>query len=284
MFSSTIKNLPKQTAELEITIPWDEVKSSYEKIFSDIGKEVEIEGFRKGKAPKKMLTDKIDKTKLYQEVIKEVVPKAYSASLSEHKLTPVSNPKIEIIKAKEGEDWAVKVTLALKPVINLKKYQEKIKELKKGQTKIWTPGQKTDKDKAKDNKLNLDQLLEALDQETEIELSDLLVNEETNRLLSNLLDQTQKLGLTVEQYLLAKGKTSQSLQQEYRQQAQKNLKIEFVLNEIADKEGISVSKEDIDNLIAKVEKPEEKARLQKDSYYLAHLLRQQKTLDFIQGL
>lgn len=284
MITSTVKNLPKQTVEIEIHIPWEEIKLSYEKIFDQVAKEVEIEGFRKGKAPKNIVADKIDKSKLYQEVVKEVIPKAYSQALSENKLNPIISPKIELIKAKENEEWVVKATIALRPIINLKNYKDRIRELKRGQTKIWTPGEKVEKEKEKVNKLTLDQLVEALGKEVEIELSDLLIIEETNRLLANLVDQTQKLGLTIDQYLLAKGKTSESLQTEYRQQAEKNLKMEFALNEIADKENITVSKEDIDNLIAKVEKREEKEKLQKDSYYLAHLLRQQKTLDFLQNL
>ena len=120
--------------------------------------------------------------------------------------------------------------------------------------------------------------------EVEVELSDLLISEEANRLLANLVDQTQKLGLTVEQYLISKGKTSEQLRAEYAKQAAKNLSIEFALVEIADKENITVTPEDLEKIIAKVEKPEEREKLKQDSYYLAHLLRQQKTLDFLSNL
>ena len=67
MISSTIKNLPKQTVEIEIHIPWTEVEESYNKIFEQVSKEIEVEGFRKGKAPKKIVTEKIDKAKLYRK-------------------------------------------------------------------------------------------------------------------------------------------------------------------------------------------------------------------------
>lgn len=284
MNTSTIKVLPKQTVEIEIHVPWEDIKVSYDKVFDTIVKEAEIEGFRKGKAPKKIVAGKIDKTKLYQEVIKEVIPKAYSQALTQHKLVPIISPKIEILKAKENEEWVVKATVALKPIINLKNYKDKIRELKKGQTKIWTPGTKSESQKDQTPKITLEQLMEVMEKEVEVELSDLVLTEEANRLLANLIDQTQKLGLTVEQYLLAKGKTSESIREEYKKQAEKNLKIEFALNEISDIEKITVSQQDIDNLISKVEKIEERERLKKDSYYLAHLIRQQKTLDFLNSL
>lgn len=283
MISSTVKQLPKSTAEVEITISWDEIKETYDKIFSAAAERFEISGFRKGKAPKELVEKNINKTKLYEEVVKEIIPKAYAKAVSEHKLTPVTSPKIEVVAAKEGESWVVKASLALKPVINLKNYKEKIKELKKGKTKIWTPGNNAEK-KEKENKPTLDEIINTLLTEVEVELSDILVTEEANRLIANLIDQTQKLGITVEQYLVSKGKTSEQLRVEYAQQAAKNLSIEFALSEIADKENITVSPQEIDNIISKVEKEEEKERLKKESYYLAHLLRQQKTLDFLGNL
>ena len=54
--------------------------------------------------PKKE-SEKIDKTKIYQEVVKELVPKAYQKALTEHKLTPIISPKVEVLKAKENEEW-----------------------------------------------------------------------------------------------------------------------------------------------------------------------------------
>lgn len=285
MANSILKNLPKSTAELEITIAWDEIKTVFDKIFEKAAKEIEVPGFRKGKAPKKLLEEKIDKKKVYEQVVKEVVPKAYQEAVSKHNLTPVSVPKIKLVKAKEGEDWQVKATLALKPTIKLKKYKEKIREIKKGKTKIWTPGDTQDKkSQEKEKKTSLDEIILALLKEVEIELSDILIEEETNRLLSNLLDQTQKLGLTVEQYLMSKGKSSEKLREEYKVQAEKNLKTQFILAEIADKENITVSQDDIKKFIDKTKDEKAKEKLQRDSYYIAYLLRQQKTLEFLNNL
>lgn len=283
MITSTIKELPNATVEMEIHIPWSEIADTYEKIFAIVISEFEFEGFRKGKAPRKIVEEHVDRSKVYQEVIKEIVPKAYQQAVTEHKLTPIISPKVEVVKAKEKEEWVVKTTVALRPKIDLKNYKEKIKAHKKGKPEIWTPGSKTGTDK-KAPKPSLDELLNILLSEVDIELSDMLVAEEANRLLSSLLDQTQKLGLTVEQYLMAKGKTTDQIRADYALEAAKNLKLEFALSEIADKENITVTDTDLEQVLSKVEKPEEKERLKKDSYYLAHLLRQQKTLDFLFSL
>lgn len=282
MITTTIKQLPKSSAELEIKISWDEIKETYQKIFDEVAKSTIVEGFRKGKAPKDLVEKKVNKTKVYEEVVKDIVPKAYSKAVSDNKLVPVTSPKIEVLKAKEGEEWMLKATIALRPKIDLKNYKDKIKELKKGKVKIWTPGQK--EAKKDDGKPSIDELINTILQEVDIELPELLVTEEANRLLSNLIDQTQKLGLSVEQYLMSKGKTTEQIRAEYAIQAAKNLTIEFALAEIADKESITVTPKDLEDLISKIENPTERENLKKDSYYLAHLLRQQKTLDYLNSL
>lgn len=282
MITSKVTNLPKQSAEIEIKIPWADVKSTFDEIFDLAVSQLEISGFRKGKAPKSIAEKHIDKTKVYEQAVQKILPKAYADAIKEHNLKPVSNPKLEITKAKENEDWAIKTTIALFPKINLKEYKKKIQDIKKSKVKIWVPGK--DKKEEKPAPPSLDELAKAITDEAEVDMSDILIEQEVNRLLSDIIDQTKKLGMTVEQYLMAKGKTSAQLRQEYQIQARKNLSLEFALNEIADQEKIQVNQKDIDDIIARVEKEEEREKLRKDSYYLAHLIRQQKTLDFLKNL
>ncbi len=282
MITSIVKNLPQQTAEIEIHIPWTDIKTTFDEIFSEVVSQLEISGFRKGKAPKSIAEKHIDKTKVYEQVVQKILPKAYADAVKEHNLKPISNPKLEIIKARENEEWVIKTTIALFPKVILKEYKKKIQDLKKSKIKIWVPGKETKNEKPP--KPSLDELVKAITDEADVEMSDILLEQEANRLLSDLIDQTKKLGMTVEQYLMAKGKTSEQLRQEYQIQARKNLSLEFTLNEIADQEKIEVTQKDIDDIIAKVEKDEEREKLKKDSYYLAHLIRQQKTLDFLNNL
>jgi len=267
---------------LEITIPWSEVKVSRDKIINTATQEAELPGFRKGKAPKEMVAGKMDPKKIYEEVVKEIIPKVYADSLRKNSLAPISSPKINVIKAKENEDWVVSATFAIKPEIKLGAYKEKIKALKNSKTKIWTPGSGSKKEDVK--KPSLDEMMQVVLAEATVEIPPILSEDEVNRMLSTLLDQTQKLGMTVEQYLMAKGITTDQLKANYSKQAENNLKLEFALSQIADDEKITITQADIDTVLAKVEKPEDRERMRQDSYYLAHLIRQQKTIDFLSAL
>ena len=197
MSSSTLKQLPKSTVELEIRIPWEEIKTSYEKILDRVISESELPGFRKGKAPKDLVIKDQNRSKLYEEVVREVMPKVYRDEIQKYKLSPVISPKVEVLEAKEGKEWVIKASVALKPSINLKNYKEKIREFKKSKVKIWTPGKSHEKDDQANKKINLDELLNVILSTVEFEISDMIVEQEQNRLLADLIDQTNKLKLNL---------------------------------------------------------------------------------------
>lgn len=277
--TSALEKLPKHTIKLTITIPWAEVKDTYEKILNKVVAETELSGFRKGKAPRKLVEEKLDKTKVYEEVIKEIVPKAYAESLKEHNITPIVSPRISIREAQENKDWQFEALTCEKPQVKLKNYREEIAKLK-GVKKIWVPG-RDPKEQSKEEKkgVELSQLLAVLLRETQVEIPDLLIEDHINRKLSDLIDQVKQLGMTVEQYLLSKGLTSEQLRTQYRKEAQDSLKLEFILEKVADEEKIVVTEGEIEEAINKVEDEKQKESLRNQKYYLGMILRRQKTLD-----
>ena len=143
---TAINRQENKTIELTVTIPWLKVKDAYDKLFEKALSYVEVEGFRKGKAPKNLTRDKVDKEKVYQEVIKEIVPAFYLEAIKELALRPIVSPKVELLKAKENEDWQFKASICEKPEIKLGDYKKAIIELKQAKrTKIWVPGEENKK-------------------------------------------------------------------------------------------------------------------------------------------
>ncbi len=197
-------------------------------------------------------------------------------------------PRIEVISAQEEKEWQFRAQTCEKPAVTLGDYQKAIRSLKKDkETKIWVPGKdekEQESTQAKKPEVSLDDILKTLLETSKIQLSPLLVEDEVNRMLSRLIDQTQKLGLTVEQYLLAQGKTSDTLRSDYANQAGSSLALEFILEAIADRENIEVGDEEIEKLIEKSSDPKEKEELRHQKYYLASIIRRKKTLDRLTNL
>lgn len=277
--TSALEKLPKQTIKLTITLSWPEIKDTYERILNKIVSEAELPGFRKGKAPRKMVEEKIDKTKIYEEVIKELIPKAYSDALKEHSLTPIVSPRINVLKACQGQDWQFEALTCLQPEVKLKNYKAEIAKLK-GAKKIWVPG-KDPKASAEEEKkgVELSEVLRVLLTNAEVEIPDLLLEDQVNKKLSDLLDEVRKLGMTVEQYLLSKGLTTEMLRAQYAKEALDTLKLEFILEKVADEEKITVSEAEIESALNKISDRAQKEALQSQKYYIGMLLRRQKTLD-----
>ena len=119
---------------------------------------------------------------------------------------------------------------------------------------------------------------------TKVKIPQILLEEQVNRRLTDLLDQTQKLGLTIDQYLKAKGKTAEQLKEEYKKEAEKTLSLEFVLEKITEEEKITVSNQEINQFLNQEKDKKVQEQLKTQKYYLASLLRRQKTLDHVKSL
>lgn len=284
---SDVKHLDDGSLQLTITVPWAQVAEVYEHVVEETVQNAEIQGFRKGKAPRKLVEEKLDKTKTYEHVLQDLIPKAYSDAVTEQKLHPIVNPKVELVEATEGKDWVIRATTAERPKVELGEYKKAIKDLKATKAnKIWTPGkgEPQKEEKLEDKKPTLDELLKALFESVKVKLPTILLEHEANRLLSDLIDQTKRLGLTVEQYLSSTGRTGESVRKEYEEQARRTLTLEFALEDVADSEGVLISDDDIDTVIKTAKTDEEKKALGEQRYYIASVLRRQKTLDFLAAL
>lgn len=288
MYSYKISKLPKRTVEILLNIPKDDVSHEYKTSFAKLQSELVIEGYRKGKAPKEIAEKHLTKDQIYQELLKNLLSKIYEEVVKKESLVPVMNPKIDLIQAKESEDWSIKITVAERPLIETGDYKAAIKKINENLKKeeIWIPGKdkKTESKPEEDKQKRLNAILSDLMKISKIELSDLIIEEELNNRLSRLVDDVQKIGLTTESYLKSKNTTLEALKKQYTQEIEDTYKLEFLLMGIADKENITVEKEDLEKLYLNLKDDKERASAKQNSYFYASVLRKQKTLDFLLGL
>lgn len=286
MISHAIHRTPDATIEITVTVPWKEVQKVYDHVIDHAVEHAEMPGFRKGKAPKQLVEEKLDKTKVYEDVIRELLPDVYNQVVTKEKLAPIISPKVELKEAKEETDWQLVIRTCERPTVTLGDYQKTVKEGKTARhKKIWVPGQTEETKKPEEDKgPALEEILLWVSEAITVDVPGMLLAQEVDRLLSNLIDQTKTLGLSVEQYLGATGKNAESIRQEYQEQAKKTIALEFGLEAIADKEGILVEDDEIAKIISSAKSEEEKKSLEGQRYYIASVLRRQKTLDFLSKL
>ena len=108
---------------LKITAPAAEVNAGYKKAVKKIADQVNIPGFRKGKAPRAIIEMHYGKEAVKQEAFEIVANKAYSEALDQEKLIPVSDPKVEESTFEEGKDMELTIKVTLKPEPELGEYK-----------------------------------------------------------------------------------------------------------------------------------------------------------------
>ena len=102
------------------------------------------------------------------------------------------------------------------------------------------------KEKEADNKL-VEDILASVAKETEIVLPEELIHDEIHHMIDNYAQRLQMQGLSLEQYMQFTKQTFESLEEQLKPEAKKNITYRYMLEEIAKKEGIVISDEEADN-------------------------------------
>lgn len=288
MYTHTLKKQPKNTVHITVHIPVSTIKAEYEKAFDVLHKDLTVEGFRKGKAPKAIAEKHMSKEAVYRQLVNTLLSRVYQEIVKKEELKPIVQPKIELNKAKENEDWEVSITVAEKPPVKLADYKKLMTDAKGEMKKddIWVPGkgEKPAENKEENKQKVLNTILSGLLDHSTCDISDLIIENETDDRLARLVDDVQKVGLSMETYLKSKNLTLELLKEQYKKEIEATYKMEFILNELADVENIQVEQSDIEKLFAAVKDPKEREQAMANAYMYAAVLRKQKTLDFLTGL
>lgn len=108
--------------ELVIEVSAAEFEAAIEKVYNKQKKNIMIPGFRKGKAPRKMVEKMYGAEVFYEDAIEASYPAAYEAALTEAGIEPVANPQLEIVEiGKEG--YTFKAVVTVKPEASIKDYK-----------------------------------------------------------------------------------------------------------------------------------------------------------------
>lgn len=212
--------------QITFTIPFSEIKKAESETIVEIAKDIEIPGFRKGKAPLDQVREKISQNTLVEHSLTHILPKALAEAIKEHSLKIAIYPKYELLSAKNDEDWQIRAVTCELPEINLGDYKTNIKKMPRD----------------KKQEAVIKYLLGSI----KLNIPKILIDEEVNSRLSNLLSRIEKLGLALESYLTSIGKTSESLRIEYEAQAKEAIALDLILSKIVESENISVSEKEIE--------------------------------------
>ena len=121
--SLQVEKMEKNMAKLTIEVAAEDLEKAMQNAYQKAKGRISIPGFRKGKAPRKMIEQMYGKGVFLEDAVNALIPEHYSKALAECKLEIVSQPTIDITQAEPGKALIFTAEVATKPEVTLGDYK-----------------------------------------------------------------------------------------------------------------------------------------------------------------
>ncbi len=118
----TVEELSPSKRALHVELPPERVAARMEASLRELGRKLQIPGFRRGKVPPEIIQRRFQ-SDLQEEVLRELIPDSYREALAQADVHPVSQPKVEDVHFHEGEPLTYRAVVEVKPPVTVKDYQ-----------------------------------------------------------------------------------------------------------------------------------------------------------------
>ncbi|GAA5152145.1 trigger factor [Pseudonocardia eucalypti] len=116
---STVEQLSPTRVKLNVEVPFDELKPNFDRAYRKLAQQVNIPGFRKGKAPARILEARLGRGVVLDEVVNEAIPAKYSEAVIAGSVRVLGQPEIEVTELKDGEQVAFTAEVDIRPEFDL---------------------------------------------------------------------------------------------------------------------------------------------------------------------
>lgn len=110
-----LKSHENNIAKFDLNFTADEFKDAINKVYKKNKSRIRVDGFRKGKVPKRIIENIYGKDIFYSEAIELMFPKAYREAIDELELEVIDQPSVDFDEANEGEPLTLQVEVETKP-------------------------------------------------------------------------------------------------------------------------------------------------------------------------
>ncbi len=120
----TVEELPNSQVKISGELPFVELLSEKTAAVVHLGKNVELDGFRKGNIPTPILEKHLGEMTILSEMAERAISHAYPHILEEHKIDAIGHPQIDVIKIAPENSLVFSATVAIIPTFELPDYSE----------------------------------------------------------------------------------------------------------------------------------------------------------------
>ena len=121
--SLQVEKLEKNMAKLTIEASAEDFEKAIQKVYLKARGRINIPGFRKGKAPRKLIEKMYGTGVFYEDAANDLIPTAYAEALKDCDLEIVSRPEINVTQIEAGKPFIFTAEVAVKPEVTLGEYK-----------------------------------------------------------------------------------------------------------------------------------------------------------------
>jgi trigger factor len=125
----TQEKLPDSQISLQIEIPADISRNTYEKILNNLARSANIPGFRRGKVPRSILLQRFDKEQLKAAAVEEIIQTGIKDAIAQESIKMLGNPRLDskfeelVEQFSPGEVITFAATIEVLPTVELGDYK-----------------------------------------------------------------------------------------------------------------------------------------------------------------
>ena len=121
---STVEHLSPTRVKINVEVSFDELKPDFDRAYKKIAQQVRIPGFRPGKAPARILEQRLGRGAVLDEVVSEAVPAKYVEFVTSGEVYPLGRPEIEVTKIEDGDHLVFTAEVDVRPEIEMPAFGE----------------------------------------------------------------------------------------------------------------------------------------------------------------
>jgi len=114
-----VEELSPTRVRLTVEVPFDELKSSLDQAYREVGRQVRIPGFRPGHVPRQVLDQRVGRGAVLEHAINEAVPELYAKAVREAQVFALGQPEVEITKLDDGAEMAFTAEVDVRPTFEI---------------------------------------------------------------------------------------------------------------------------------------------------------------------
>lgn len=127
----TVTKDERSSVKIEGEIPFSELEAHRSAAIKHLGKDIELDGFRKGHIPENILVKHVGEMNILAEMAERALARTYPEIVKEHKLDVVGHPQVSLTKLAEGNPLGFSAVVAVMPAVSLPDYKTIAADIKK---------------------------------------------------------------------------------------------------------------------------------------------------------